>query len=330
MVLGIGLYPRVVGFRKVMRMVGPTAISVEDLYFSYGKHDVLRGVSFNVPKGSIAALIGPNGVGKTTTLFIIMGLLKPKKGRVKVFDKDINDDNLSMNKRIGFVYENPSFYRHLTMLQNLVLMGRLYGLDEPEIRRRINYLVNRLSLDKYINSKPNTLSHGYRERFAIAEALIPNPDLLILDEPTTGIDPETLVILHRFLNEINSIHETTILISSHNLYLLEKTAKYFIFMRDGGIVAEGWRERLVSRHGGGGNQYIIGVDRVPSGFRELIEDRFGGVEWLTVNEFILDIDPDKLDVLIRLFHSEGITIKYIRKKEPDLEDLYLKLCKGSG
>jgi len=302
------------------------AIEAMNLYFSYGKHDALKGVSFKVPEGSITALIGPNGAGKTTTLFIVMGLLKPKKGGVKLFDIEIGGNQVNLRGKIGFVYEQPRFYRHLTMKQNLILMGELYGIGRLEVENRIDYLSSRLNLKGYLDSKPDTLSHGYRQRFAIAEALLPNPELLILDEPTSGIDPETLAILHRFLIELNSKYKTTILISSHNLYLLEKTAKYFIFMKDGRIVAEGWREKLISNHSEYGNQYIIGVENLPDLLRRAIDKKFKIFEWMENNEFIVEIDPEELDILLKFFLKNKIIIKHIRKRETDLEELYLRLC----
>ena len=302
------------------------AIDVLDLYFSYRRADTLRGVSFRVPNRSIAALIGPNGAGKTTTLFIIMGLLKPKKGSVKVFEQEVNVYSVYLKGRIGFVYEQPNFYRYLTMRQNLVLMGKLYDIDDSEIEKRIDYLSSRLNLNEYLDSKPNILSHGYRQRFAIAEALLPNPDLLILDEPTSGIDPETLVILHRFLIELNSKYGTTILISSHNLYLLEKTAKYFIFIRNGRIIAEDWREKLVSEYLEDENQYIIGVEKITSHLRKVIEEKFKVIEWLDNNEFIIESEPEKLDDLLKFFLENNIVVRHIKRKETDLEELYLKLC----
>lgn len=301
-------------------------IEVMNLVYSYGKNPVLRGISFNVPKNSIAGLIGPNGSGKTTTLFIILGLLRPKRGVVRIFGSELSYIKTDIKRKIGFVFEQPSFYNHLTMRQNLVLIGKLYGMSSSDIEKKIDFLSRKLHLDRYLDSKPNKLSHGYRQRFAIAEALLPDPELLILDEPTTGIDPETMIIMYKFISELNAKDGMTVLMSSHNLYLLEKTANYFIFIKDGKILAEGWRDELLSSSVAYENQYVIEVTSLPKQIREELSHQFNVIKWQTDTKFLLETDSRNLTILIRFLQENGIFIRNIKISGGDLEELYLRLC----
>jgi len=299
-------------------------VYVKNLTFSYGRNLVLKEISFVVRSGSITALLGPNGSGKTTILFILMGLLKWKDGTVKVFDMDPWRDGNIVKKKVGFVYEQPTFYNNLTMLDNLILTGNLHNIEATELINKINSLADILKVRDYLDYRPSELSQGYRQRFAIAEALLSNPELLILDEPTTGIDMETMIILHRLLIELNRDKKTTILISSHNLYLLEKVADYFIFLKNGKILRGGWKEELLG--GDYIDHYIVEVGSLPNLVKTEILKNFGTTIWDEDNKTYIKIGSDDLVYFINFLQEKNAIIKNIRPLNTTLEELYLNIC----
>ncbi len=302
-------------------------IILSNINFSYdGKNYVLKNVSFAVPKGSIVGMLGPNGAGKTTILFILLGLLKPKKGYVKVFDLDPSEEETLLKMKIGFVAERPIFYKHLTMRQNLFLAGKLYNLEENLIQERIEHLSRILNLSKYLDVRPNVLSHGYRQRFAIAEALIADPELLVLDEPTTGLDPESMIVLRNFLIELNLRYNKTILISSHNLHLLEKAARYFIFIKDGIVVGEGWREDLLRAYNLQKSYIEIKAEGLTEEIKKNIGTRYDVVKWKNKNNFVVRLPSQDINVFLGFLLENGVTIRSIREVGGGLEELYLKIC----
>ncbi|RLE78622.1 MAG: ABC transporter ATP-binding protein [Thermoprotei archaeon] len=219
-------------------------IEVRDLYKSYGKTVALRGASFSVPSKTVAALLGPNGSGKTTTLKILVGVLKRDRGDVKVFGFDPWINGVEVRERLGILHEKPIFPGDVKVKVLLKYLAKLKGYSGSEVERvaRITGLV------KYLDSRVKGLSRGYLQRLGLAQALIGDPELLLLDEPTANLDPlarrEILRLIKSFQKELG----VTILVSSHIIPELEEICEYAVFIKEGIIVDYGRLEDLSKKY----------------------------------------------------------------------------------
>lgn len=214
------------------------AIEVDNLCKSYGNLQALKGVSFKVTEGDFFALLGTNGAGKSTTINILSTILAYDSGTAKLFGMDVKTDYVKIKNLIGIVFQNSVLDNLLTVKENLETRGVLYGKSKQEIAERINYLTEKLDLKDFLNRRVGKLSGGQKRRADIARALIHNPKLLFLDEPTTGLDPQTRIMVWKVLNEIQAENNMTILLTTH--YMEEaNNADSVVIIDDGMVVADG-------------------------------------------------------------------------------------------
>ena len=225
------------------------AVRVEDLAYSYNGTEALRGVGFTVGSGEIFGLLGPNGGGKTTVFRILSTLLRPAGGQASVFGVDVVDDPLAVRRRIGVVFQNQSLDRRLTAKENLVHQGHLYGLQGKPLEQRIDEVLARLALADRKNSVVETLSGGLRRRVELAKGLLHQPDLLLLDEPSSGIDPGARLDFWEYLQLLRRQEGVTVLLTTHLLDEADRCDRLAILDR-GAIVAGGTPDELKSRIGG--------------------------------------------------------------------------------
>ncbi|MCS7365054.1 MAG: ABC transporter ATP-binding protein [archaeon GB-1867-035] len=223
------------------------AIKVEDVIKTFGKVVALNRVSFSLPKGCILGYLGPNGAGKTTTIRILTKLLEPDSGYIELLGHDISDDFESVKHLIGVMSaERTYLLEHMTIERNLKLFGRLYGLSRVELERRINELLDLLDLKEHRNKRIYELSRGLKVRSSLCRALINSPEILFLDEPTSGID-----ILHaqRIRNYIKEISRkgTTIFLATHNMHEAQQLSDYLAFLDKGRILAYGEAESILRK-----------------------------------------------------------------------------------
>ena len=193
---------------------------------------IVKGVSFDIKEGEILGFIGPNGAGKTTIIKMILGLSKITNGNIYINDTDISKDYKKTISRVGAIVEEPDMYSYLTGYQNLKLITNLYNLKEEDIDR----VVKLVKLENAIHDKVNTYSLGMRQRLGIAQALIHNPSLLILDEPTNGLDPLGIKELRELLIKLAKEEQKAILISSHILNELETFCTKICLLKDGSLI----------------------------------------------------------------------------------------------
>lgn len=211
---------------------------------SYGTFEALCGVSLEVRKGEIYGLLGPNGAGKTTLIRILLGLIKPDSGTVSFFGQYSLQNRVEVLSKVGCIIEEPRFYPYLSGVQNLWLASKSYA--KPISRSRFNEVIDLVGLHGRERHKVGTYSQGMRQRLGIAQALLHNPELVILDEPTNGLDPVGIVELRKLIMQLRDEHGKTVVISSHILSEIEEMADSMALINKGECVSQGPVSHLLS------------------------------------------------------------------------------------
>ncbi len=224
-----------------------TVIEVEDLYKHYGPVKAVDGISFQVQRGSTCALLGGNGAGKTTTIAMLLGLLLPTRGRIAVLGEDMLRHRYRVLTRLNFSSPYVDLPHRLTVAQNLTVYARLYGVRK--VRQRLDALGRELDIAAFFDRPYRTLSAGQKTRVALAKALLNEPELLLLDEPTASLDPDTADRMRSTLQDYQSRSGATLLLASHNMSEVERLCDQVIMMRSGHIVAAGAPHDLIRRYG---------------------------------------------------------------------------------
>jgi ABC-2 type transport system ATP-binding protein len=225
----------------------PAAIVVRDLRKTYGSGVAVDGITFEVETGSVVGLLGGNGAGKTTTIAMIMGLVLPTAGEVRVFGVDMTRDRHRVLHRMNFESPYVDMPHRLTVRQNLTVFGRLYGVRA--LAERIVQLAEELALTDLLDRPAGQLSAGQKTRVALAKALINEPDLLLLDEPTASLDPDTADWIRSHLERYRAERSAALLLASHNMGEVERLCDRVIMLKAGRIVDEGAPEALLERYG---------------------------------------------------------------------------------
>ncbi|MCS3902412.1 ABC-2 type transport system ATP-binding protein [Methylohalomonas lacus] len=223
------------------------AIKVEQLSKHYGAVEALAGIDFTVPRGSVCGLLGANGAGKTTTIAILLGLLTPSSGRVHILGEDFLAHRYRVLPRMNFSSPYVDLPQRLTIEENLDVYARLYGVRQR--RQRLAELFESLDLQAFRRRAYATLSAGQKTRVALAKALVNEPDLLLLDEPTASLDPDTADRMRRYLKNYQAATGASILFASHNMAEVERICDQVLIMRAGRIVDRDAPAALIARHG---------------------------------------------------------------------------------
>ena len=222
-------------------------IEVKNLNKIYDKIIAVKDLSFVINKGKIIGLLGPNGCGKTTTIAMILGLLKPTSGEVLIKGKNIEKERINLLEKMNFISPYVELPKKLTVEENLKVYADLYGVTNAN--EKIYELVNELRLNEFFKKKTGELSSGQKNRISLAKALINDPEILLLDEPTASLDPETGDFVRSFIEHYSSKTNVTILLASHNMNEVERLCDSVMMMKDGTIVDTGKSQELISRHG---------------------------------------------------------------------------------
>jgi ABC-2 type transport system ATP-binding protein len=222
-------------------------IELIDLSKSYKNKTAVNKINFKVKENEIIGLLGPNGCGKTTTIAMILGLLKPSSGKVLVNNKNIEKHRISLLHKMNFISPYIELPKKLTVKQNLIVYGKLYSVKN--LRDRIDYLCNELRLKEFLNKITGELSSGQKNRVGLAKALINDPTILLLDEPTASLDPETGDFVRTFLENHKKNKKLSILLASHNMSEVKRLCSSILMMKNGVIIDEGKPDELIKRHG---------------------------------------------------------------------------------
>ena len=213
----------------------------------YDKKEAVIDISFTLKKNQIVGLLGPNGCGKTTTIGMILGLLKPTKGKILINGNDIEKKRINSLEKLNFISPYIELPKKLTVRQNLEIYGRLY--DVKNLTQKINDLSEKLRLKEIIDKITGELSSGQKNRVSLAKSIINDPEVLLLDEPTASLDPETGDFVRSFLEIYKKEKQTSILLASHNMSEVERLCSSVFMMKNGIIIDQGEPKELIKKHG---------------------------------------------------------------------------------
>ncbi len=292
------------------------AISVESLKKYYKKVKAVNGISFDVDYGDLFALLGPNGAGKSTTIRVLTTLAAPTSGNVKVAGYDVIREDKKVRQKIGLVSDRLILYDRLTVLENIVFFSKLYNLDKKTIITRAEKLLSLLHIWEWKNTVVSKLSTGMKQKVNIARALIPEPDIIFLDEPMLGLDPEATRTIRNFIAALNKDGKTIIL-TTHVLYEVELLANKVAIMNKGKIVAIDTPRNLRNHFK---REEIVEVE-TDSPIGDL---NFDG-EILEKIDNYMKVKVEDLDYFLKELTEMNIKIKNIKTFEPSLEDIFIKI-----
>ena len=222
-------------------------VEVKNIKKNYGKNEAVKGISFNIEEDEILGLLGPNGSGKTTTIGMLLGLLKPTSGEILINGQKLEGNRIEILEQINFISPYIELPKKLTVKQNLNVYGKLYKINN--INERIEFLSEKLRLGGLLNSITGELSSGQKNRVSLAKALINEPKVLLLDEPTASLDPEVGDFVRSFLEDYKKEKKISILLASHNMNEVTRLCKSIQMMKDGIIIDEGNPKELINKHG---------------------------------------------------------------------------------
>ncbi|WP_016836925.1 ABC transporter ATP-binding protein [Ureibacillus thermosphaericus] len=287
----------------------------------YGKTYQVKNINLSVEEGEIFGFLGPNGAGKTTTLKMLLGLVKPTKGKVIIFGKELKENRQTILIQIGSLIESPSYYGHLTGMENLKLVQRLRNIPE----KNIHEVLNIVRLENQKDKKVNQYSLGMKQRLGIAMALLPFPKLLILDEPTNGLDPAGIEEIRELIKSFPSRFGITVLLSSHLLSEIEQIATSVGIINNGELLFHGSMESLKKK-----SQQIIKIRTSNSSFaHKILLSR--GMQPILENDDLLFENISDAEVIQanRTLITSGIDVLRIEEEKKSLERIFLEMT-GKG
>ncbi|PLR73192.1 ABC transporter ATP-binding protein [Bacillus sp. UMB0728] len=302
--------------------VKPT-VRLENVTKIIGKKTIIDQISFEIYPGEVFGFLGPNGAGKTTTIRMLVGLIKPTSGKVEICGFDVRKQFVKAMQRLGSIVENPELYKYLSGRENLQIFARMLpGVDEE----RIQVVIDLVDLTARVDDQVRTYSLGMRQRLGIAQALLGRPDVLILDEPTNGLDPMGIKDLRTFIRKLVDETGLSVLVSSHILSEIELLADRVAIMSHGKIVKTGSVSDLV-------NSLSSGVDwRVSDSFRALAilneSPHVQAAELYDDHTIHTLMDESKTFILNEALLKAGIEVWTIERKVQTLEDLFISLTGG--
>lgn len=294
-------------------------LKCEKLNKKFGKKQILKDVSFNIYEGDILGFIGPNGAGKTTTIKLILGLQSITDGKVLINGFDVEKQFTKAIEKVGAIVENPDLYMYLSGYENLKLISNLYkGID----KKRIDEVVKLVKLENRINDKVSKYSLGMRQRLGIAQAILHRPTLLILDEPTNGLDPEGIREMRELLVDLAKKEKMAILISSHNLAELDNLCNKVCIIKNGEIIETSNIDDIKKE---ANTEYKIFEVNQTETIKKLIEK----VVIINKNQFKLDISKEEVPAIVKKLVENDILIYGIKEEEKSLEEAFFEKTGGN-
>ncbi|OWK69468.1 ABC transporter ATP-binding protein [Pedobacter sp. AJM] len=295
-------------------------IETVGLNFNFGQQVILKNLSLQVPKGSIYGFLGPNGAGKTTTIKILLNLLKSPSDQVFIFGKEINSNRIDILKQVGALVEQPAIYGHLSGKENLINRCLLLRIHKS----KADEMLALVGLTDAANKKSSQYSLGMKQRLGIALALISDPELLLLDEPTNGLDPNGIIEIRNLMMELTAKYNKTILVSSHLLSEIERTATHVGIINHGQLLFQGTIQELQLL-----NKPLleIEVDQVESAGALILEN---GYEIMAQTKSKISIpyaSAAESGIVNTLLIKNGFTVTSLSMQKKDLENLFLDITK---
>ena len=294
-------------------------IEVTNLVKNYGKFRAVDNVSFDVYQGDVFGFLGPNGAGKSTTIRTMLSLISATSGEIKIFGKELNANRREILSEIGCIVEKPDFYKYLSAQKNLEIFARISGKNVP--KSKIFEVLEFVGLKGREKDKVLGYSHGMRQRLGIAQTLIHDPKLIILDEPTTGLDPQGIIDIRNLILQLKNERNKTILLSSHILSEIELIANRMVIISKGKTLVQGNVKELLDEE-----VLLVSfmVDNIEQAI-SLITNKFPqAFQSASENQILLHISKDEIPKYNKMFIDENIQVFGIESKRK-LEDYFLKL-----
>lgn len=306
-------------------MISDQIIEVRGLTKKFKSLVAVNNLDLNVYRGDVFGFLGPNGAGKSTTIRMLLSLIKPTAGTIKIFGMPLNGNREKILSKVGAIVEKPDFYMYLSAYKNLEILGRLSGADTS--KKKIMEMLELVGLAKRYKSKVKTYSHGMKQRLGIAQALLHDPELIILDEPTTGLDPQGMKEIRDLILYLSKEKNKTIFLSSHILREVEIIASRMIIISKGTTQVEGTVDELLN------------TDKVSVTFETDDAEKAMSVLNYTMwnqcfktkekNQLILEMPNKEIADLNRHFIENGVNISAVIPVR-SLEDYFLKITEGGG
>lgn len=301
----------------------------ENLVKKFEDFVAVDSINFSVSKGEVMALLGPNGAGKTTTIRMLTSLLKPTSGRAIVNGFDVIDEPKKVRSSVGVLTENHGLYNRMPAREYLDFFGQLFDLNSNDRKHRVNQLLNRFGLESSADKRVGEYSKGMRQKLALARALLHNPSVLLLDEPTSAMDPESARLVRNMIKDLQT-EDRTILICTHNLSEAEELADQIMIIKDGKILESGTPTELRQKLLGPPLYEILLSTKLNS-----LDDRISGlidIKEFTSNSIIFSCDnPQEIHPkLIELLLEIGHKVVFVKEVSRNLEKIYLQAIENGG
>jgi ABC-type multidrug transport system ATPase subunit len=306
-------------------MESEAIIDVRNLSKRFGAFDAVKDVSFIVNQGDVFGFLGPNGAGKSTTIRCLLSLIKPDSGVVKMFGKSYENERSAILANIGSIIEKPDFYKYLSAEKNLELFARISGANVSKME--ILQMLDFVGLGDRGKHKVKGFSHGMKQRLGIAQTLLHRPDLIILDEPTTGLDPQGIVEIRNLILRLKTEQNKTVILSSHQLSEIELIANRMVIINKGKTIIEGAVNDLLNT-----NDLQVRIETNDStAAKEVICSAFPEIEVTQLNarELEFPIIKDKVHLINQLLVNSGISVYAIEPKRK-LEDYFMNIISSEN
>jgi len=281
-------------------------------------------LNFTVNRGDVFGFLGPNGAGKSTTIRMILSLITPTSGKIKIFGKSLKENRKEILANVGAIVEKPDFYQYLPAIKNLEILAKISGKKVSQ--KRILELLELVDLKDRAKSKVKTYSHGMKQRLGIAQALLHNPDLIVLDEPTTGLDPHGMKEIRDLIIRLSKEENKTIFLSSHILSEIELVANRMIIINKGSKIVEGEVGKLLNTST---LKVTVEVENTEAAIKILEGTRWNkNIESITENIFIISIEQNAIPVLNKYLVENGVMVNALIPVR-SLEDYFLSITAGA-
>jgi ABC-type multidrug transport system ATPase subunit len=295
-------------------------IEVENLSKRFKEIKAVSNLNLNVYQGDVFGFLGPNGAGKSTTIRMLLSLITPDDGEIKIFGKSLKANRIEVLKRVGAIVEKPDFYGYLTAYKNLEILAKLSSFKASKCR--IMEILELVGLEKRYKSKVKTYSHGMKQRLGIAQALIHEPDLIILDEPTTGLDPQGMKEIRELILKLSKEKNKTIFLSSHILHEVELVANRMIILNKGTTRVEGNVEDLLKASE---LKVTFRVDNPDKALQLVNANKWGEkLSSKSENKFVFNLSPEEPALLNKFFVQNDIAVNSVMPMR-SLEEYFLQL-----
>lgn len=298
-------------------------IEVRGLTKKFGSLTAVDNLDLNVYRGDVFGFLGPNGAGKSTTIRMLLSLIKPTSGSMKIFGKSIVKDRKEIFSKIGAIVEKPDFYLYLSAYKNLEILGKLSGTDVS--KKKIMNMLELVGLDKRYKSKVKTFSHGMKQRLGIAQALLHDPDLIILDEPTTGLDPQGMKEIRDLIVYLSREKGKTVFLSSHILHEIELISTRMIIINKGTTQVEGTVEELLKTDK---VKVTFEIDNIEDALRLVNESSWQhSFKSTAKSEMNFELTKNEIAELNKYLIEKGFAVSAIVPVR-SLEDFFLRITEG--